>query len=1185
MIHPKIKNAVFHLRDKNLDSALNALDVAMGEGSHEAARLLAFLLDRYSETTEYQMERWVEQSFERLGSGDGFAAYSLGCIAQQQFQPLDVVLDFYSKGLELGDSRCGVNVAISFMGAGDLDSASGCVAKLRKLDDFYGIWLQTALDSMKSGSEEPDKHAIQKILALAEPDEFAFVIQSFGAFEMVSNENVHRTLQLASTEGCHRSTSLLAMHHIQSLSDSGNADRFTEVEDLLVLGTLQGNPVCAAELARLAMLNFESDQNDDNYESLIVAALDAAYLGVPGWMHFVQAQAVRLGQFDFAKFWFDRILNCHEEEIIAEARSIMEQPEADASESDNTPEYFHTLQSNFTTGLAEYDISRTLLTDDSPGSFPMLPILEMDGFLDSVIRRDEKAFETVQMWQREGRSNYLSALGFLLRIQGDHSLGIEILEASGEMGNVHAWFNLGCEPEGLTPVQRESYLRKAVEMKHAGAAYLLALMALEENDFGTANEWLIRAAKLGDATATRALSQMVTSEDERSMLAKVADEQAQATDSTRDLPEGLAEPALLDPLPPSCTWENLVALRSANVGLRWWSSYGPQTSVDLEGVNWQVSPVFRNPESNVESHAEPIREGFRQIDTEFEDSLFLERVSRAGSRLGLKLHSMLTPVNVDGLLGTWVTPDGLNCIQFATAFQNTRDPSTEAVLWQVQLLAYPESPDISTSLNSQSYVGALLETAFYMAEMQRPTLNDLLDEPTRDLKFGNLSNDLTPCPYLRISQAETVGTFQNGNWSGCHAGMVFSGGYFISSKLTDEQLELVLPAIADALILVVDCLSGAINPPVGVPSIHEFAQVRSLRDLLYLSGNLTDDIYHSTSNPQLRLASGLGPDDQVWPESAMGNQYSLVPEFRDALYAALVHETDTNPDWTNSLAFKDALDAGLLEALDLAAIEAEGRGDLESAGKFYLEGARRGYPQALNNLAGITPQLFEDEDGYLIPGLYLSAGLCGDAPARRNLRKILDDFMLAHSESDFLLDADLLNNLGWSVYQNVSMSAALPVFEAACRVGSSNALATYTWWTLSSGETAQGIDMFENCIASVRERSVTEFARNQVTNAFCNYALLLFAVGRDVEALEIVRGYEQLNNPEAIGLSAVISRKHGDHEQSNEIARSMSHEAKIKLKEIAKEVLNEQQNSWFAQYARTLLEVISDSEQATESNS
>jgi hypothetical protein len=1184
MFHSQIKVAVSRLQDSDLEGALTALEIAVGDGNHDAVRPLAYLLDRYSEFLGDRLDKWIAKSLGGLDLDQGFSAYTLACIAEQQCQVKEVAIDYYRRGYELGDLRCGMNYAAYCLAEEDLDSVRTYISSVKGQDAFSALWAQTCLELSQSNQDEPTQTQVEQLLAVAEPEDVAVLISTFGLDYLLANDEIVRVLREVSEAGCHRSTTLLALRQAGILERDQNVEeeeipRHPSVHKLLVLGKDQGSGVCADQLARLEMQSFQAEPTPENFESLITAGLDAAYMGNIDWMLIVLEQAVGTEQVEYAEFWFERIVNRGADDSISAAREILEAAPSEVMESDNTPEYFRQRQSNFVSHLSETDISRTLLVDDSPGSFPIIPILEMDGFVDSVIQRQETAFETIQMWQQEGRWNYLSALGFLLRMKGDHALGIEMLEASGEMGNVHAWFNLGCEPEGLTAAQRETYLRKAVDMNHGGAAYLLAVIATEQSDLAGANEWLIRASKLGDASATRALSQMVSSEVEQLMLAKIADEQESIANPDKDMPTNSANDVLPFATPTACTWENLVALRSANVGGRWWGTYGPSIQVGLDDVSWQVSAAFRSPESESESHAAPVRNGFQQVDAEFVDSPLLQRVSAVCERLGAKLHSLLTPANVDGLLGTWTTPLGIECVQFATAYQDPSDPSSEAVLWQVQLLAYPEHPDILTSINSRSYVGALLETAFYMAETQRPTLNDWLDESTRDIKFGNISNDLAPCPFIRVSHSENVSGFQDGDWTGCRAGLVYSAGYFISSKLTDEQLESVIPAISNALLLVVDILSSATEPPRGVPSLQDLAKVMSLRDFGHASGTFDDADYATTSNPRLRVVSTISADDEVWPMTNGSNPYAVAPDDHQQLASLLQHETQTNPNWINSAAFRTALEAGLLEALDVASIEAERQGESDEATKFYLDGARRGYPQAINNLALDADRLFDDNPEFLRIGLLLSSALCGDLLARRNLRRVCDEFSLPHSESDLLLDADLLNNLGWSVKQELSMAAALPVIEAACRAGSSNALASYLWWALISGETAQGIDMFDTCIALVRERSVTEEAKHQVANSLCNYALLLCATGRDVDALDIARSAEQANNPEALAMPAVISRMRGDLDYSRATAGLLSAEMKAELQEIANDVLTEAHGNWFAQYSLALLEVLIDSDQ------
>jgi len=1181
MFHSQIKVAVSRLQDSDLEGALTALEIAVGDGSHDAVRPLAYLLDRYSEFVGDRLDKWIAKSFGGLDLDQGFSAYILACIAEQQCQAKEVAIDYYRRGYEAGDLRCGMNYAAYCLAEEDLNSVRTYISSVKGKDAFSALWAQTCLELSQGNQEQPSQTQIEQLLAVAEPEDVAILISTFGLDYLLANDEIVRLLREVSEAGCHRSTTLLALRQAGILERDQNVEnaeipRHPSVHKLLVFGKNQGSGVCADQLAQLEMQSFQAEPTPENFESLITAGLDAAYMGNIDWMLIVLEQAVGTEQVEYAEFWFERIVNRGADDSISAAREILEAAPSEVMESDNTPEYFRQRQSNFISHLSETDISRTLLVDDSPGSFPIIPILEMDGFVDSVIQRQETAFETIQMWQQEGRWNYLSALGFLLRMKGDHALGIEMLEASGEMGNVHAWFNLGCEPEGLTAAQRETYLRKAVDMKHGGAAYLLAVIATEQSDLAGANEWLIRASKLGDASATRALSQMVSSEVEQLMLAKIADEQESFANPDKDMPTNSADDVLPFATPTACTWENLVALRSANVGGRWWGEYGEPREVELAELKWQVSPAFQHSGTDSESHAAPIRSGFQQVDTEFVDSPFLKRVASVCAGLGIVVNPTLTPANVDGLMGTWTTPGGTACIQFATVFQDPVDPSSEAVLWQVQLLAYSENPDMVTSHMGGMYVGALLETAFYMAETQKPTLNEWMDESTRDIKFGNLSRDLTPCPYVRISSDENVAHLEDSRWTGCRAGMVFSGGYFISSKLTDAQLEDVIPEVADALLLVVDILSASREPQSGVPGLDEFAKVLSLRDLGHENGTYEEYLFFETTNPRLYLASELGADDQIWVERGTGNKYAVVPQNRDELYARLKEETEGNPGWLQSLAFVNALDAGLPEAIDMASMNAEQRGDSEGAQRFYLEGARLGNPEALNNLASVAEHHFADEVEQLKIALFLSAALCGEVHAQHNLRRLIDECLLPHSEKDILKDADLLNNLGWQIMQRLSMPAALPVFEAGCKAGSPNALSTYTWWALTAGQTQIGIAMYERSLDAVRAWSDTPAALEQIINATCNYALLLYSAGREAEALELVTSPDQQSNSEALAFPAVVARMSGDFEKSRQCSLNLTSQRRAELRVIAQAALEEAHSDWFALYMRTLIEVVDD---------
>ena len=65
----------------------------------------------------------------------------------------------------------------------------------------------------------------------------------------------------------------------------------------------------------------------------------------------------------------------------------------------------------------------------------------------------------------------------------------------------------------------------AFQQGHGMAAFRLACLAIEKNDFESANNWLIKGCLLGSTDSTEALSKMVSSETEKLMLSKIAVEQ------------------------------------------------------------------------------------------------------------------------------------------------------------------------------------------------------------------------------------------------------------------------------------------------------------------------------------------------------------------------------------------------------------------------------------------------------------------------------------------------------------------------------------------------------------------------------------------------------------------------------------------------------------------------------------
>ena len=211
-------------------------------------------------------------------------------------------------------------------------------------------------------------------------------------------------------------------------------------------------------------------------------------------------------------------------------RSVIDQN----SELDKSPNemgnqfhaYFLEQQADFTTNLQEKDIPRKLLVENAPHSFPVIEVLEMQDLFSGAPEQNALLSEVVKHWINEKQWNYLTALGYLLLLRDDSDFAINLLEVSANLGDPWALFHLEGNSRSLTNSRREAYLLRSFEQGHGMAAFRLACLSIEKNDTVAANEWLIKGCLQGSSDSTKALSNMVSSEDEKLMLSAIAAEQA-----------------------------------------------------------------------------------------------------------------------------------------------------------------------------------------------------------------------------------------------------------------------------------------------------------------------------------------------------------------------------------------------------------------------------------------------------------------------------------------------------------------------------------------------------------------------------------------------------------------------------------------------------------------------------------
>jgi tetratricopeptide (TPR) repeat protein len=185
---------------------------------------------------------------------------------------------------------------------------------------------------------------------------------------------------------------------------------------------------------------------------------------------------------------------------------------------------------------------------------------------------------------------------------------------------------------------------------------------------------------------------------------------------------------------------------------------------------------------------------------------------------------------------------------------------------------------------------------------------------------------------------------------------------------------------------------------------------------------------------------------------------------------------------------------------------------------------------------------------------------------------------LLEASKHYDVDVDLrssLNNVGWFYFSKLeNFDKALIYLEESARLGCANALSTITWYLMLQGKYQEAIDTFERhyyTIMATREYGI-DF--EQAANMRSNYAVSLWALGKDVSELNKIwqDEYFQGEHPESMFYPILIEYISGN-----------SDKAVLDAKALPGYVLNQLQdefsgdfsgNAWFKNIANKSLELL-----------
>jgi len=106
------------------------------------------------------------------------------------------------------------------------------------------------------------------------------------------------------------------------------------------------------------------------------------------------------------------------------------------------------------------------------------------------------------------------------------------------------------------------------------------------------------------------------------------------------------------------------------------------------------------------------------------------------------------------------------------------------------------------------------------------------------------------------------------------------------------------------------------------------------------------------------------------------------------------------------------------------------------------------------------------------------------------------------------LDLDLrssLNNVGWFYFLKLEDFGKARVYlEESARLGCANALSTLTWELMLQGEYQESVDLFEKYYYKIMSTRNSELDFDQAANMRSNYALNLWALGKEISELNYI---------------------------------------------------------------------------------
>jgi hypothetical protein len=249
--------------------------------------------------------------------------------------------------------------------------------------------------------------------------------------------------------------------------------------------------------------------------------------------------------------------------------------------------------------------------------------------------------------------------------------------------------------------------------------------------------------------------------------------------------------------------------------------------------------------------------------------------------------------------------------------------------------------------------------------------------------------------------------------------------------------------------------------------------------------------------------------------------------------------------------------------------------EIDRSTEIYEQTAHRSLDSAIDKLVkfGETDTYFKAKKSF---GLFTNRLVANAEFNEKNIEFIGTELLEASRHFD--LDIDLrgsLNNVGWFYLLNFENFGKARVYlEESARLGCANALSALTWNLMLGGKFQEAINLFERHYYKIMTTRDSELDFDQAANMRSNYAVNLWALGKDVAEINMIwqDEYLQGDHAESMFYPILIEYMSGDSNKAISDVKALPSYARDQLRSDFSEDFSN--SPWFKNIATKSLELL-----------